>query len=602
MFTARRFLVGWAAFVGLVIPGSGLIGAEAGQRWAVLVGVNQYAELADLNYCVADARRLRDQLVAAGFGADNVFLLVDGAASAADLPNRQNIQRRIESVLKVARDDDLVLVAFSGHGVHLDGKSYFCPTDASLDSPQTTMVPLDFIYRQLDGSKARQKLLLVDACRNDPRPPGSRDATSHKRSLEGLDEQLRAVPAGITALSSSAAGQISWEDDKLGHGVFLYHVLDGLAGKADEAGNRDGVVSLLELYNYAYLQTTRWVLRNRPGYVQTPELYGKITGDMVLAHRGVVVEPPRMKPPAGTTPPLAVAPFDATAAKAHQQAWSRQLAQPVEVTNSIGMKLALIPPGEFMMGSPRQEIEGLIQQFSFLKDLLEAEQPQHRVRITKPYYLGMYEVTQSEYERVMGTNPSAFSRGGSSSGKVSGQDTSRFPVENVSWEDAMEFCRKLSSLPEERATGRVYRLPTEAEWEYACRAGTITPFHFGAQLNGRDANCDGNYPYGTTTKGTYLECPTTVGSYGANGFGLCNMHGNVWEWCSDWYDSACYANSPIDDPTGPTAGSDRVARDGGWSIYAGLCRSASRGGYTPDDRGNDLGFRVTFSSVDASGR
>ena len=301
-----------------------------------------------------------------------------------------------------------------------------------------------------------------------------------------------------------------------------------------------------------------------------------------------------------TAPPLAVAPFNATDAKGYQQAWARHLGQPVEVTNSIGTKLVLIPAGEFMMGSPREEIDGLIREFSFLKSILEAEQPQHRVRITKPYYLGMYEVTQAEYERVMGTNPSAFSRGGSSSAKVSGQDTSRFPVERVSWEEAVEFCRRLSALPAERAAGRVYRLPTEAEWEFACRAGTTTPFHFGSQLNGREANCDGNFPYGTTTKGPYLERPTTVGSYGANGFGLFDMHGNVWEWCSDWYGSGYYAESPVDDPTGPTAGSIRVIRGGSWLSHARGCRSASRYRRAPFYRNVYLGFRVASSSVDQS--
>jgi eukaryotic-like serine/threonine-protein kinase len=150
-----------------------------------------------------------------------------------------------------------------------------------------------------------------------------------------------------------------------------------------------------------------------------------------------------------------VAPFDAAAAKAHQEAWAKHLGVPVEVTNSIGMKLKLIPPGGFTMGSPDSD-----------SDAFDYEKPQHTVRITKPSYLGVTEVTQEQFERVMGSNPSNFKG-------------AQLPVEQVSWEDAVEFCRKLSALPAERSAGRVYRLPTEAEWEYACRAGSRTKWSFG---------------------------------------------------------------------------------------------------------------------------
>ena len=127
----------------------------------------------------------------------------------------------------------------------------------------------------------------------------------------------------------------------------------------------------------------------------------------------------------------------------------------------------------------------------------------------------------------MGKNPSYFSATGDGKDEVSGMDASRFPVERVSWDDAVEFCRKLSELPEEKTAGHVYRLPTEAEWEYACRAGTTTPFHFGSKLNGEEANCDGSLPLGTTIKGPSLDRPTTVGSYQPNVFGLYYMHGKL---------------------------------------------------------------------------
>jgi len=181
----------------------------------------------------------------------------------------------------------------------------------------------------------------------------------------------------------------------------------------------------------------------------------------------------------------------------------------------------------------------------------------------------------------MGTNPSLFSASGKGKDEVSGEDTSRFPVERVSWEDAVEFCRELSLLPEEKTEGRIYRLPSEAEWEYACRAGTTTPFHFGHQLNGNEANCLGNCPYGTETKGPFLRRTTTVGSYQPNAFGLYDMHGNVWEWCQDWYGKDYYRNSPVDDPQGPSSGASyRVIRGGNWQAVGAGCRPADRYPFT----------------------
>jgi formylglycine-generating enzyme required for sulfatase activity len=255
------------------------------------------------------------------------------------------------------------------------------------------------------------------------------------------------------------------------------------------------------------------------------------------------------------------------------------IGQQVEViANTVGMKLALIPAGEFLMGSPETELR-------YKGDHAVNEQ-QHRVRITKPFYLGVYEVTQTEYQAVMGNNPSAFSAGGERRDGVKGLDTSRFPVENVSWDDAQEFCRKLS-----QKEGKQYRLPTEAEWEYACRAGTTTPFFFGAACNGAEANCDGNFPYGTATKGPYLERTTTAGSYRANAFGLYDMPGNVWEWCADWYDEKYYTVSPVDNPPGPSSGSERIFRGGSWRGLPSSCRSANRGGSVPSNRRNLIGFR-----------
>jgi formylglycine-generating enzyme required for sulfatase activity len=243
---------------------------------------------------------------------------------------------------------------------------------------------------------------------------------------------------------------------------------------------------------------------------------------------------------------------------------------PDVITNSIGMKLKLIKPGDFLMGSP--------------SSLNTSEMPQHRVRITRPFYLGVYEVTQAEYQRVMGTNPSRFSEGGNQADRVSGKDTARHPVENVTWDEAVEFCRKLSSLQEERSAGWKYGLPTEAEWEYACRAGTTTEWHCGD-----DMSQVGRYAW---YRGVSDGRTHPVGQKQANPWGLYDMHGNVFEWCEDRYDEDYYRSSPTDDPLGPKTGWRRVHRGGSWDRDPPRCRSANRYSREPAFRSDQLGFRV----------
>ncbi len=208
---------------------------------------------------------------------------------------------------------------------------------------------------------------------------------------------------------------------------------------------------------------------------------------------------------AGGKPVREKAPLTSTEAKACQQAWASHLGKPVRVTNSIGMRFQLIPPGEFNMGSPRDE------------EWHRPDEILHPVTITKPFYMATTEVTQAQWMALMDENPSF----------CEGDD---LPVETVTWEDAAKFCHKLSDKE-----GVHYRLPTEAEWEYACRAGTITPFYTGETIGTDQANYDGNHTYADGRKGVFRERTTKVGRFPPNAWGLCDMHGNVWEWCADWY-------------------------------------------------------------------
>ena len=240
--------------------------------------------------------------------------------------------------------------------------------------------------------------------------------------------------------------------------------------------------------------------------------------------------------------------------------------RPTRTVPGLGLELVKIEPGTFMMGSPGHNSD---------------EGPPTRVTISKGFSMSKYEVTQGQYEAVMGANPSRF------------KGNLNLPVENVSWVDATNFCAKLTE--QERQAGRlpdgyVYRLPTEAEWEYACRAGTTTRFSYGDDPEYVEL---GEYAWYDENSSSRTH---PVGQKKPNPWGLYDMHGNVWEWCLDWY-SGSYPGGSVTDPKGPSSGSFRVIRGGSWYVSARFCRSAIRDWFVPSLRHSRLGFRVVLAPV-----
>lgn len=233
---------------------------------------------------------------------------------------------------------------------------------------------------------------------------------------------------------------------------------------------------------------------------------------------------------------------------------------------AIGAKFVLIPVGTFSMGSPTNEPGR------------GSDETSHQVTISKPFYMQSTLVSQGQWKKVKGSNPSFF--------KKCGDDC---PVENVSWDDVQDFIKTLNQLE----GNNKYRLPTEAEWEYAARAGTTTPFFTGNCLSTDQANYDGNYPPKGCPKGKFREKTIQVGSFAANAWGLYDMHGNVFEWCQDWYGD--YPSGNVTDPIGPLTGSGRVIRGGNWRAYAQFCRSAYRDAITPTSRNDIVGFRLVMT-------
>ncbi len=246
----------------------------------------------------------------------------------------------------------------------------------------------------------------------------------------------------------------------------------------------------------------------------------------------------------------------------------------IDFGEGVKLEMVLVPAGKFKMGFTKKELEDLKvefqeelkkefgkEDFDFVDLIISKQGKQHEVTLTKPFYMGKHEVTQEQWEAVMGKNPST-TKG------------AKLPVTNVSWEDCQEFIKKLN-----KKTDGGYRLPTEAEWEFACRAGTRTAYSFGDKITPKDANY----------RDSKIGKPVAVGSYKPNAFGLFDMHGNVWEWCEDWHGEYPFA---VTDPKGPATGNRRVLRGGSFPDLVSGARSSGRSHFLPTDRGTDGGFRL----------
>jgi len=280
--------------------------------------------------------------------------------------------------------------------------------------------------------------------------------------------------------------------------------------------------------------------------------------------------------------PLVASPYDVADSSAMSplrvyRAFSQQVPTNFSTTNMVW-----IPPGTFVMGSPANEM------------LRNGDEAQHTVTFTRGFFIGKYEVTQGEFEMMLKFNPSKFQ-----------SDTNR-PVEQVSWSWATNYCWALTlqeHLAGKLPTNWVYRLPTESEWEYACRAETTTAFHYGNGLHGGMANFSVYYEYDAAAGEIFILHPTVpylnqtavVGRYQPNAWGLYDTHGNVWEWCQDWYGD--YPAGSVTDPQGPASGSYRVKRGGGWQSSGSACRAAIRQANIPSYSHATAGFRLVLAQL-----
>jgi len=500
-----------------------------------------------------------------------VLTLKRGNENPRFLPTVRNVRREFDLLAADRKPEDSLLVALSGHGISRKVKvpvagggeqvkeaPFFCPIEADIHDPDS-FLSIDDFYARLEGSKAGVKVMLVDACRNDP--------TEGKTGA--IEFRIEPPPPSVAALFACSNGEVAWDSGDLGggHGVFFYYVIEGLRGDADLDHNRQ--ITLAELTAYTQDKVPDYVSFRR-GQRQMPLLLGT-TGRITL--------------------------LDLAGGSRGADLITSRFA---------GMKLKRIPAGEFQMGSSKDED----------KDASDDELPKHRVRITRPFYLGVTEVTVGQFRKVveatgLRTDAETDGKGGYTWRNPGFPQSDDHPVTNVSWNDAIAFCNKLSEQEGLKpyyqfgtgspSGGDGYRLPTEAEWEYACRARTTTRYQSGddpetlAEVgNIADGTAKARYPTWTfaiaARDGYVYTAP--VGRFRPNAFGLYDMHGNVWEWCWDGYDAKYYAASPVDDPRGPSGASVRVIRGGGWDYDPRGARSADRDGYTPGLRSSDLGFRL----------
>jgi formylglycine-generating enzyme required for sulfatase activity len=558
--------------------------SRADGKYALVVGVEKYipTELPSLDYAEDDAQALGGALERLGFS-------VIAMTSVSDNPRHRSttaarIIEQVEARLDDREPSDTIVLAFSGHGLQFKGdrEFYFCPGEAELRD-RTTLVPMSRVLEAVGRCRAGRKLLLVDACRGELTPEAAGKGVAIELDPAGV---FRAEPpTGTVALFSCQPREKSYELKQFGHSVFTYHVVEYLTGAAaaDRYPRRE--VSVEELVPFVR-NRTRETTAKKLGATQKPEALAPDARipDWPLGRLGdlaSVDRQPAMDRSLPTVPP-----------------GDREPGKIVE--NSLGMVLVAIPAGEFDMGS----------------DDFEDEAPVHRVRITKPFWMGKTEVTLGQFMVFYSAGPQGRLTSEKPRHLSAGYDpiTRRFvhkrenlpwawghpgmqdirsdlgkrkaysyPVVNVTWNECVAFCDWLS-----RKEGKRYRLPTEAEWEYACRAGTKTRYWTGddpeslaAHENLLDAAAAGEFPdrrrYAISgTDGHAFTAP--AGSTGqTNPFGLADMHGNVREWCRDWYDAGFYANAPTADPTGPSnEGLYRVIRGGSWLDGPALCRSANR--------------------------
>lgn len=520
-----------------------------GKRVALVIGNNSYAT-SPLENCVSDAaaiaKVLREQLK-----FDTV--LADKDSENLD---RLNFTRRLQAFQKEAQNAAVALFYYAGHGMEdFDGRdNYLIPVDANLAEAGKDNagllaqgISLEQVLKSMRQSTQGAKIILLDCCRERPA-----DRALRTRDGGGFVMPPDADLPQDTLIMLAAAPARTASDGTSGHGPFTAALLKHLP---------DPGTALFQTF-----RNVRNEVLNATNQQQKPWLKLDGAGDFFYDHMMVVGRATASATSAPPAPPAQTTPAPSSAQRSPFDSGSIGKKVDIFLPDDVKLILCFCPAGSFTMGSSAREYGSTVNE------------AQVKVTLTKPFWLARTELTQAQWIALMGSNPSKSKQGKS------------LPVESVSALDADACIQKLNQKCPQQ--GWRWSLPTEAQWEYACRAGSKTPYSFGTKVNGKDANYAGKHLYGTIANGPIRIIDPIlmeVGSYPPNEWGLVDMHGNVWEWCADMWDK----NSPLKGGTNPLSesGPYRVGRGGGWTNDPVDCRSAHRDGMWPDMNDWHIGFR-----------
>lgn len=507
-------------------------------RKALIIG-NSHYEHGILVNAEHDARDISESLLGLGFNPENIMLGID-----LDKKSTRHMLREFSENLK--QSAGVGLFFYAGHGAQYQNEDYIIPVNSQIETEDEIndegIRVSDILEKMEDQSDDRLNIVILDACRNNPFP---RD---FKRSMGSTGLKGIEAPLGSLIAYATGKGMLASDGDNR-NGLYTKHLLANMSKPG---------LSLAEIF----IRTRAGVMKES-GNKQRPWEETAVTGNFYFL-------------PSQSKTPIRL-PQKSTDIKIEKKSSASRLIathnKPTTKTlwtdpiTNITFVWISAKPGCFMMGSPTGELGR------------DTDEKQHRSCINKGYWMGKYEVTQAQWKKVMGRNPSKNTSFFS--------NTKNFPVENVSWIDAQQFIKKLNDQDLAQ-----YRLPTEAEWEYAARAGTLTPFYTGACIAGSEANYQGEYAFnycGAQT-GRPLKKTSTVGRFTANAFGLHDMAGNIWEWTCSSYDKN-YTGME-EKCASENDNNYRVLRGGSWNYSSKYLRSAVRFRYIPSQKDPAVGFRL----------